>query len=68
MINPNKGRFNQVLNRYELPYIIYCSHCKKHICDADFEMEPKLCLRCSGLYDRILARSGVKNKSKNTTN
>lgn len=61
MKNPKSG-FNQKLNRYELPFMIYCSYCKKHICDSQWEMEPKLCVRCSGQYDKILLQAGVQPK------
>lgn len=57
-----KSGFNKALGRYELPFQIFCSHCKKHICDSEFEMEPKLCMSCSGQYDRILNHFGVKPK------
>jgi len=61
MINPNKG-FNKVLNRKELPFKIYCANCKKHICDSEWEMAGKLCMVCSGQYDAILLKAGVKKK------
>lgn len=55
-----KSGFRKSLGRYELPFIIYCSNCKKHICDSEWEMEPKLCLTCSGDKEIILRRAGVK--------
>lgn len=64
MINPNKG-LNKNINRYELPFNIYCSNCKKHICDSEWEMEQKLCMICSGQYDAILLRAGINKKSRN---
>lgn len=57
-----KGGYNKVLGRNELQFSIYCSNCKKHICDSEWEMEPKLCLVCSGQYEIILRRAGVKTK------
>lgn len=60
MINPDRGSFNKNLNRKELGFKIFCSNCKKHICDSEWEMESKLCLVCSGQYDLILLRAGVK--------
>lgn len=62
MINPDRGRFNKNLGRNELGFKIYCSNCKKHICDSDFELEPKLCLVCSGQHDMILRKAGVIKK------
>lgn len=61
MVNTKKG-FNKILGRYELPFVINCSNCKKHICDSDFEMDPKLCIRCTGEYKRTLTRIGVPQK------
>jgi hypothetical protein len=63
MKNTKRG-FNKNLNRNELPFLIYCSYCKKHICDSVFEMEPKLCMTCSGQYEKILTYYGVKNNPK----
>lgn len=64
MKNPARKKFNAILKRYELPYTIFCAQCKKHICDSDFEMDPKLCLACTGEYDRILKRSGINKHYK----
>ena len=61
MLNPNRKKFNSILGRYELNYSIFCENCKKHICDSDFEITDKLCMKCSGEYDRLLSRSGVSD-------
>ena len=57
-----KSGFNKTLGRNELPFVIYCSNCKKHICDSGWEMENKLCLVCSGQYEIILRKAGVNIK------
>lgn len=62
MLNSSRQKFNKTLGRQELNYSIFCYNCKKHICDSDFEMDPKLCIRCSGEYERILNRFGVPQK------
>jgi rRNA maturation endonuclease Nob1 len=63
MVNPNKG-FNKVLGRKELPFKIYCTQCKKHLYDSEWEMEGKLCMVCSGQYDMILLKAGVKKNNQ----
>lgn len=62
MRNKDYPGFNKHLNRRELDFRIYCSHCKKHICDSEWEMENKLCLVCSGQYNKILLHYGLKSK------
>lgn len=61
MLNAARQKFNKALGRTELSYKIYCGNCKKHMYDSDFEMEPKLCLVCSGDYARLLTRAGIAN-------
>lgn len=46
---------------YHLIFIV--TNCNKHICDSEWEMENKLCLVCSGLYDKILLQAGLKPKN-----
>lgn len=34
------------------------------MCDSEWEIEPKLCMVCSGQYDMILLKAGVNKKNK----